>query len=353
MSAPMKINLPYVTTRQNADGSLRYYYDRRGYPLVRLTGDPLSAEFMAAYEAAPTQQPVAHGKRGSFGWMCDTYLDSPDFKNLKPATISARRRIIATMLAERINPAHRHTFAVLPMADFTRKHIIVLRDRKAAVPNAANERLKILSQIFKAAIDVEIIDTNPVSTVAKLKTRTGGHATATDAQINTYMAHHTSGPERLAMRLLMAFGCRVSDLRRLGRHNIKDGWLHYTTQKTNMAIEVQIPADLLPELLASPHMVFLLTDHGKPFASEKAMSAKIARCFRQAGIEGITAHSVRKWAATKDAEASWDDRALCAKYGWRDSKEARPYTEAVNRRKLVEMATEKEQAANVVRPRWD
>ncbi|HVW54132.1 MAG TPA: hypothetical protein VHC00_00490 [Rhizobiaceae bacterium] len=49
MSAPMHLNLEHVTARKNKDGALRYYFRRRGQPVTRLHGEPLSEEFMAEY----------------------------------------------------------------------------------------------------------------------------------------------------------------------------------------------------------------------------------------------------------------------------------------------------------------
>lgn len=49
MSASTQLTLEHVTTRTNKDGSLRYYFRRRGQPVTRLKGAPLSEEFMAEY----------------------------------------------------------------------------------------------------------------------------------------------------------------------------------------------------------------------------------------------------------------------------------------------------------------
>lgn len=335
----MDITLPYVTVRINADGAKRYYYQRRGFPLVRLPNDPTSEEFMAAYRVAPDAKKPGRYRRGSLAWCFDQYLDSIGFQTLKPSTRTARKRVIASMLAERINPNHPSLFAALPITTARRQHIKVLRDRKAATPAAANERLKILGCLWAYAMEEEWVDTNVVRDVPRIRSASTGHATATDEDIDRYMAHHTSDMARLIMRLLMMTGARCSDLRRFGKANVKDGALVYTTVKTGVTCEVPIPPDIQADLDRCADMVFALTGNGKPFASDKALSARIAKNFRQAGIEGITAHSVRKWAVTKNAEDGWSEMELCAKYGWRDPKEARPYVQAANRRKLVQNAT--------------
>ena len=51
MNAPlMRLRLQHVTVRRNKDGTTRYYFRRRGQPIAPLPDDPLSPEFMAAYQ---------------------------------------------------------------------------------------------------------------------------------------------------------------------------------------------------------------------------------------------------------------------------------------------------------------
>ncbi len=47
----MLINLEHLTVRKNSDGTLRYYFRRRGQPLKRIHGEPLSDHFMDQYRA--------------------------------------------------------------------------------------------------------------------------------------------------------------------------------------------------------------------------------------------------------------------------------------------------------------
>jgi hypothetical protein len=65
------------------------------------------------------------------------------------------------------------------------------------------------------------------------------------------------------------------------------------------------------------------------------MSQAISKWFKEVEIQGITAHSVRKWLATKMANEGVDEFGLMAWFGWRDSKEAKPYTQTYNRTKAA------------------
>ncbi len=142
------------------------------------------------------------------------------------------------------------------------------------------------------------------------------------------------------MMILKHTGVRVSDLRVLGRQHIRKGLLVFETVKTGVLCELPIHAEL-QSALPRDNMTFLLSDAGKPFESDKALSQRVSKWFQQAGITGITAHSVRKWRATKMAEAGATEYQLMASFGWRDPQEARPYVQAASRQRLAQEAADK------------
>ena len=332
----MKLKLEHVTQRRRKNGTMRYYFRRRGCPITRLPDDYKSPEFMAAYQDCLNARPHSiHREKGTFSWLCDEYMNSTAFKGLGEATQKARKRIIATMNAEKVNPDHTQLFGDTRITSFKKSHIAVLRDRKFDAPNAANERLKILNAIFKYAVTNDLLENSPCFGVEKLSVARGGHQTATDEHLTQYLNHHTSGPARRAINLLMATGVRVSDLRLLGRPNLKGNTLTFTTVKTNMLISIDIDQEFAEELRGSNQFTFLISKHGAPYKSDKSMSQAVSGWFKDAGIENITAHSVRKWLATRMASNGVNEYGLMAWFGWRDSKEAKPYIEAYNRQKAA------------------
>lgn len=340
MSSPMKLKLQHVTVRKNRDGSLRYYFLRRGQPLQRLPDDPLSPEFMADYKKhLESLSPSIRAYEGTFAWLCDQYMDTSAFRSLAPATRTARTRILLSVIAEPLAPGSNETFGDEKAINIGHAHLRVLRDRKEAFPNAANERLKILSQVFKMAFSRGFVTSNPVRDIERIKSRSGGHETATDEQIDQYFAYHTEGTAWLAMRLLTEFGMRVSDLRRVGRQNIKSGNLVFTAFKNGAVCDLPISAETLPVLTGINRMTFLHSDAGRPFISDKSMSQRVSKWFSQAGVEGVAAHSVRKWLAAKKAEQGWTENELMAWFGWKTSKEAQTYTAKANRSILTASAT--------------
>ena len=342
MTAPdMLFELEHITERKNRDGSMRYYFRRRGQPVARLPGEPLSDEFMAAYRKCETwTAPHAGEDEGSFEWICNQYMDSTDYKSKAKATREARKRVIMSMVREPLERGKPETFGAEKAKNFRRAHIEILRDRKAANPNAANERLKVLAQVFKLAASKIWVETNIVRDVERLRVPRGGHDTASDADMTKYLEKHHSGPAWLAMMILKHTGVRISDLRILGRQHIRKGLLVFSTVKTGVLCELPIPPEL-SAALPRDNMTFLLSEAGKPFESDKALSQRVSKWFRQADIHGITAHSVRKWRATKMAEMGATEYELMASFGWRDPKEARPYVQAANRQKMAQEASDK------------
>lgn len=334
MNAPMELILQHVTARTNRDGTKRYYFFRRGQPLTRLPGEPETPEFMAEYRRCKEWVcPHAAAYEGSFEWLCDQYMKSPDFTSKAKATREARKRVILSMMAEPLERGKPETFGQERAERIGAAHLEVLRDRKRDNPNAGNERLKILSQVFKHAK----VRPNPVRDIDRLRVPKGGHRTATDEDIAAYEAKHPSGPARLAMDILKHTGVRVSDLRLLGRQHVKNGLISFVTVKTKMLCELPVNNLDLPK----DRMTFVLTEEGAAFASDKAISARVAKWFRQAGVCDVTAHGVRKWRATKMAEGGATEYQLMAWFGWKDPKEARPYVQAANRRRLAHEAGEK------------
>lgn len=337
----MLLALEHVTTRKNKDGSLRYYFRRRGQPITRLPGDPKSEDFMREYHRCLNwTAPAAEMQEGSFAWLCDQYMSSTDFKGKAPATQSARRRVILSMTRELLAPNAKETFGDERAKHIRKRHVEILRDRKAENPNAANERLKILSQIFKLGVARGYLDTNFIRDIERLRTPRGGHQTATDADIAKYLEKHPTGPAWLAMMVLQHTGVRISDLRILGRQHRRNGCLVFKTVKTGVECELPISADLEAALSScgGEHLTFLLSEHGTPFKSDKSLSQAVSKWFRQAHVEHITAHGVRKWLATRMAERGATEYELMAWFGWRDPKEARPYVQAASRRNLAREA---------------
>ena len=74
----------------------------------------------------------------------------------------------------------------LPLGNLKPAQVRKIRDQYAEKPEAANNLMKTLTQVFKFAKEYELRDDNPVSGIGKLKTRTGGITLWSEKEIRQF-----------------------------------------------------------------------------------------------------------------------------------------------------------------------
>lgn len=348
-----KSGLPrYVTTEHRADWSPRYVFRKDGRKIT-LPGPCGSDAFWTAYTAARAGIAPATGKRvakslvakGSLGALVESYFASAAFKAGDKLTQSDKRGVLNSILKEPLVPGKPLMFDTCPVSSITRKHIAVLRDRKAGTPNAANKRLRYVGLLFKWAMDAGLATANPAADVAKVSAPKGGHHTWTVDEIRRYEEKHPIGTmARLAFALIAYAGLRVSDAGRVGEQHLRqiDGepWLVMPQHKnrTRQAKVLQIP--ILPELAEviakTPRtgLTFLTTQYGVPF-SIKGLGNRVSKWCDEAGMPECSAHGMRKAAATIAMDNGGSDATLMAIFGWNTANEVRTYTKARDNRRLA------------------
>ena len=106
---------------------------------------------------------------------------------------------------------------------------------------------------------------NPVSAVEGIKIKSDGHRTWTDEEIAAFEAFYPIGTEaRLAFALLLYTGQRRSDVVRMGRQHIKNGFITIVQAKTKSKsrspscpnckpFSIKSRANALRQHLSSPH----------------------------------------------------------------------------------------------------
>src|SRR5262249_3143590 len=158
-----------------------------------------------------------------------------------------------------------------------------------------------------------------------------------EEHIAQYRAYHALGAmPRLAIELLIGTGQRRSDIVRMGRAHVRAGILSIRQFKGRRwlgGILIEIP--LLPELRGaldampkSDPLTFPTHDYVKPFTSDSFGDWFVARC-AEAGIPpGLTAHGLRKAAATRLADNGATAHELMSWFGWKSIKEAERYTKS-------------------------
>ena len=363
MNDVANIDLPYVEKNKSRHQTVRYYLRIDGKRICRLPDDINSEEFSKAYWKARNAALPADGeaniaktissivKPNTFRWLCMEYMRSDAFKTLDVSTQDARRRIMEAMWIEPVTPGSKLQFADMPLPHMDHNNIEVLRDRKKETPFAADERLKVLRQVFDTKKDGKHIVPNVARLVDPFAVHTDGHATATPEDLAKYIEHHGLGSKAvLCLSILMFTGFRVSDVSQLGpQHRRKDMFkLRLFKNRNRKPYDIEIAIHPILESVLAMHKVtaltYMVTEFGKPF-SIKGLGNRISDWFRQAGLPHLTAHSVRKGLANDVAHNEATDSMLEAMFGWRDGKTSKIYTRNADRARLARQT--------VARINWD
>jgi integrase len=235
--------------------------------------------------------------------------------------------------------------ADVPLAHFDARAIRALRDRHADRREAARHMMKAISQMFDWALENDIagVMRNPVRDVKYPRPlATGGHHTWSVDEVARFEQRHPVGSKaRLALALLLFTGLRASDVVRLGRRHVSDGKITITLHKNRARKPVTLRLPILPELQAIMDATelgmeaFLVTEHGKPFASAKAFGNKVREWCDQAGLTRCTAHGLRKAGATIAAENGATPHQLKEIFGWSTLKQPELYTKAVEQARVA------------------
>lgn len=284
---------------------------------------------------------------GTLGRLALDYFASGVFRRLDPVTQRRRRATIEACLLEprKLTPAGKpdgpDIFRDCPLTALSAAHVRVLRDRKGELAGAANNRLKVVSAMFAWALEEGAIASNPARDVRKIKYATDGWHTWTVDEVRRYIERHPTGTKAyLALALLMFTGARRSDVVKLGRPHVRDGWLRFVATKTRKvrasAHEIPILDVLQAAIDAGPagELTFLMTEFRRPFSAAGFGNWFRTRC-DEAGLPHCTAHWLRKAGATIAAENGATDRQLMAIFGWTSESQATPYARNADRKRLA------------------
>lgn len=327
-----KIKLDYVQEYESAGKVYRYF--RRGGVRIRLPGRPGSTEFMQAYAAAfertkpddvaPTgNRTVAHAARilrGTMAWA-----------NMAPSS----RRGCENVLRQ-IERAHGHR----SMVTLDRPALVRIRDSMADRPGAARNWLRVFGHLCRVAIDQGWREDNPAANV-KAEYKSEPFKPWAWQDVQRFVDHHKGGKPVLALMLLLATGQRRGDVVKMGWHMVHGETIRLRQGKTGAAMAIFIRPELraLLDPLPRDAPAFLMTEHGKPFAS-----AGFGNWFRDqcdaAGLRDLSAHGLRKLALTAAADNGATAHELQALGGHSTLAMVAHYTKAADQERLARRAVD-------------
>jgi integrase len=334
----------YVTEDVDRHGNVRLYFRRKGQPKLRLP--PMDApEFAATYRAAlagdlkPEPTKRAAVVSGSLRGLCAEYYKSALFTRLELNTRSVRRSILERFCQHKNSTGE--PYGDLPYKLLEARHIRKVRDELAEKPEAANNLVKALRQLYGYATEYDLAERNPARDVSRIHTGSDGFHTWTPEEVREFEERHAVGTKaRLALALMLYAGLRRSDAVLIGRQHVKNGHLVFTVTKNRNRKPVTLHLPILPELQAimdatpSGNLTFLVTQFGKPFTAAGFGNWFRRRC-DEAKLLHCSAHGLRKAGATIAAENGATEYQLMAIFGWASPKQAALYTKAARQKVLA------------------
>lgn len=243
------------------------------------------------------------------------------------------------------------------ITQLTKKRVQSFRDAfKSAT--SANEHLKFLKAAMNYAQEEDLLNNNPIHKVKLRDTGGIGRVAWMPADIEKYRSVHPEGTwQRLTLELLLATGCRISDVVLLTRDNIgkhvQYDTIEYVSKKTKTKCHICIPDTLKPLL----HRAYRDGGHilrnpvtEKSYTTPSSFAYHFKKACKAAGITK-TAHGLRKSAAIAYAEGNASNKALNSMFGWKDIRTADKYTKQASARKtgLEESARQISKAEHALR----
>jgi integrase len=238
-------------------------------------------------------------------------------------------------------------------------------DKPAPAPAQAQKFVSILSTMFDWAKSSEgprgpngerLVTSNPCRDIEKVEYETKDRNNWSDdtvARFEAYWRRDGVSREYLAFALLRHTGARCVDVVRMGWSFVDNGTMTFVPQKTRFKKgnnEVYVPIeDELQTVLDEAQAAGLLgtetfigsqgNDKGAAVCAG-AFSSWFSRACNEAGVPECTAHGLRHYGATRDAEDGWTVEALKKKYGFDDGKAAHYTQTAKMKREVERVATE-------------
>ena len=337
----MKRWLPqWVSEYRDRHGKPRYRFRRKGYAQYLFKFAPGTESFRQEYQACLegiAAEPVVPGaervRPGSFHDLIARYYRSPDFLDPSERTREVYRGVIERW---------RTKYGDGLVRDLRTFHVEKMMAEMMPHRTAANMLRKRLGALMNFAIRQGIVATNPILATRPYRIESDGFHTWTEDEIARFERQHPVGTKaRLAFDLMLWTGQRGGDARVMGPQHLRNKRMHVTQEKTGATVSLPVLIPLARSIMAtrSGAMVFLISEHGKPF-SRKGFGNKFRQWCDEAGLGHCSAHGLRKAAARRFAEAGCSNQQIKAWTGHTTDSEVSRYTAAADQTLLSDAAAE-------------
>lgn len=336
----MKVKIKHVDHWKDRYGKERFYFRKGQGKRIPLRGPLGSPEFLEDYTNAvngvtKVKPTYKRAQPESLRWLVEQYYQSAAFKEIGNGYRKTRRGILDKFCEE-----HGHK----KYAQLRAHHLRKIRDKMFERPGAANNLLKALRQVFKYAVSYGYLENNPTLSVEKLKSKNkdGFHAWEFEEVEQFAQRHPVGSKARLAMALLLCTAQRRSDVVRMGKQHVKDGYIEVRQQKTGKKIAIPVVRELQRVIDQSPvgDLTYLVTEYGKPFTADGFGNWFRDRC-DEANLPHCSAHGLRKAAAARLADLGCSSQEIMAITGHESLSEVERYTKSADQKRRAESVRKK------------
>ena len=348
----MKISYPGLLREPMPSGNFRYRVRPQGEPKRRILihCGPEHEEFGKQYAAAragqqpdPVKKAHEYARPQSIGWLVNIYYAYLE-ERVKAGTTSAKTLKKKRNLLNRLLVSDADKVMEIP-----REKLIGMQDAMGATPAQADAFIEAVSVMYDWAVERKYIKENTAKGIRSVYTKGDGATPWKAADVKQFFAYHKPGTKpHVAMYVLLWTGCRIEDLTILGRayECVIDGYeaLRWIPLKKGSS-EVCIPLfEPLKEATRKPKVqgiTYVLGKGGKPLASGDSASAMFKRWCKDAGLDHLSAHGVRKGLAEVLAELGCSQYEIMAILGHSEAKTSEVYTRRVERWRLAKTALDR------------
>ena len=315
-------------------GLKRYFEPKTGkwYAYHRKSGRRIQAEygtpaFFAELAAIDAESEKSEARPGTLGALIESYRRSAGFQSLKVRTKSDYQKIL-----EYLKP-----LATAPLVEISQRWVATLRDKtfEKKKRKFTNYTLTVLSILFEHAIEQEMMTTNPVTKVKRVRKAADAPEAnrpwfdqECDAVAAALPAHM-----RLPVALMMYCGLDPQDALTLPRTAISGGKLDTRRGKTGVPVWVPLPRPVLDALASEPKhsaMTLCANSYGKPWTVSgfRASWRPIRVELEEAGKvqPGLTLKGLRHTVATILREMGKDYSAIAEMLGQKTEAMAKHYS---------------------------
>lgn len=332
MRGATEVDLKYVQPIPRRNGSLRYFFRRKGYPRVRLPGAPGSPEFQAAYAAALNWKPPAPkavvAAKGTLQALIDEYQGSAHYR--KELAVSTRREMGYVL---------KHLGATngdYLVADIEPGHIYGWQDQLQDKPGAANKFVRTVKVLMRFAVKRGYRTTNPGAGIEMLEVGEF-RPWKTEEMLQFEERWQIGTLERTGYALALYTGQRRADLVALSYASVADGALRLIQGKTGAKLQIPIHPELrkaLPAIYPNNDTPILAKHARKPL-NPIYFGHLMAAAIGAAGLpDECVLHGLRKSAAVALIEAGCTPHQASAITGHKSIKMLEEYVKGRDQAKL-------------------